>query len=162
MAGNNRADAHTAETRVDAVRVLLLKGHEDTPSLVQGIADKFGVNTRQAYNYVAKAKKQIEQVGEIDRAYRLAEHIAVRRDIRRRARDDGDLRMELAAAQDEAKLLALYPADKHAMEVSGKDGGPVQVEQKPVYDLSKLSTDELRAWRDLAAKAGNDASANGG
>lgn len=126
MAGNNRADAHTAETRVDAVRVLLLKGHEDTPSLVQGIADRFGVNTRQAYNYVAKAKKQIGEVGAIDRAYRMAEHIAVRRDIRRRARDDGDLRMELAAAQDEAKLLGLYPADRH--EVTGEGGGPVQTE----------------------------------
>jgi len=125
MAGNNRADAHTAETRVDAVRVLLLKGHEDTPSLVQGIAERFGVNTRQAYNYVAKAKKQIENVGAIDRAYRLAEHIAVRRDIRRRARDAEDLRMELAAAQDEAKLLGLYPADKHSMELTGEGGGPV-------------------------------------
>lgn len=120
MAGNNRADAHTAETRVDAVRVLLLKGHEDTPSLVQGIADKFGVNTRQAYNYVAKAKKQIVEIGEIDRAYRLAEQIAMRREIRRKAFDTNDLRTALAAAQDEAKLLGLYPADKH--EVTGKDG----------------------------------------
>ncbi len=129
MAGTSRVDAHTAETRVDAVRVLLLKGHEDTPSLVQGIADKFGVNTRQAYNYVAKAKKQIAEVGAIDSAYRLAEHIAVRRDIRRRARDGNDLRMELAAAQDEAKLLGLYPADRH--EVTGTDGGPVVI--KVVY-----------------------------
>ena len=125
MAGTNRVDAHTVETRVDAVRVLLLKGQEDTPRLVQEIANQFGVNTRQAYNFVAKAKEQIKDVGAIDRAYRLAEHIAVRRDIRRRARNDGDLRMELAASQDEAKLLGLYPADKH--EVSGQDGGPVVI-----------------------------------
>ena len=125
MAGTNRVDAHTVETRVDAVRVLLLKGQEDTPRLVQEIANQFGVNTRQAYNYVAKAKEQIKDVGAIDRAYRLAEHIAVRRDIRRRARNDGDLRMELAASQDEAKLLGLYPADKH--EVSGQDGVPVVI-----------------------------------
>ena len=128
MAGSNRVDAHTAETRVDAVRLLLLKGQEDTPSLVQGIANKFGVNTRQAYNYVAKAKKQIEEVGAIDHAYRLAEHIAIRRDIRRRARDAEDLRMELAAAQDEARLLNLYPGDKHSVQLTGEGGGPVVVQ----------------------------------
>ena len=100
--------------------MLLLKGQEDTPRLVQDIATKFGVNTRQAYNYVAKAKKQIVEIGEIDRAYRLAEQIAMRREIRRKAFDTNDLRTALAAAQDEAKLLGLYPADKH--EVTGKDG----------------------------------------
>lgn len=120
MAGNGKADAYTTETRVDAVRLLLLKGQEDTPRLVQDIASKFGVNTRQAYNYVAKAKKQIVEIGEIDRAYRLAEQIAMRREIRRKAFDTNDLRTALAAAQDEAKLLGLYPADKH--EVTGKDG----------------------------------------
>jgi transposase-like protein len=120
MAGNGKADSYTTETRVDAVRLLLLKGQEDTPRLVQDIATKFGVNTRQAYNYVAKAKKQIVEIGEIDRAYRLAEQIAMRREIRRKAFDTNDLRTALAAAQDEAKLLGLYPADKH--EVTGKDG----------------------------------------
>lgn len=125
MAGDNKADSYTVEMRVDAVRLLLLKGQEDTPRLVQDIANKFNVNTRQAYNYIAKAKKQIEAIGAIDRAYRFSEHIALRRDIRKRARDDGDLRMELAAAQDEAKLLGLYPAERH--EVSGRDGGAVKV-----------------------------------
>lgn len=130
MAGDNKVDSYTVEVRVDAVRLLLLKGQEDTPRLVQDIAGKFGVNTRQAYNYIAKAKKQIEDVGAIDRAYRTAEHIALRRDIRRRARDDGDLRMELAAAQDEAKLLGLYPAERQ--EITGKEGGPVELVVKYV------------------------------
>lgn len=62
--------------------------------------------------------------------------------------------------EQRCKILGLLAPAKS--ELMGKDGGPVQVEQKPAYDLSKLSTDELRAWRDLAAKAGNDASANGG
>ena len=138
MAGDNKVDSYTAEIRVDAVRLLLLKGQEDTPRLVQDIANKFGVNTRQAYNYIAKAKKQIEDVGAIDRAYRLSEHIALRRDLRRRARDDGDLRMELAAAQDEAKLLGLYPAERH--EVGGKDGGPVVI--KVIYDDVKVTVND--------------------
>ncbi len=125
MAGNGKADSYTTETRVDAVRMLLLKGQEDTPRLVQDIATKFGVNTRQAYNYVAKAKKQIAEIGEIDRAYRLAEQIAIRRDIRRRANAKDDYRAELAAAQDEARLLGLYPADKH--ELTGPDGGDLRV-----------------------------------
>jgi hypothetical protein len=128
MAGNGKVDSFTVETRVDAVRVLLLKGQEDTPRLVQDIATQFGVNTRQAYNYVAKAKKQIAEIGEIDRAYRLAEQLAVRRDIRRRANAKGDYRAELLAAQDEAKLLGLYPADRHSMELTGSDGGDIKIQ----------------------------------
>jgi hypothetical protein len=42
----------------------------------------------------------------------LAEHMSVRRDIRRRAREAGDLRAEIAAAQDECKLFGLYPSEK--------------------------------------------------
>lgn len=126
MAGKGKVDSYTAETRVDAVRLLLLKGQEDTPRLVQDIASRFGVESRQAYNYVAKAKKQIESVGAIDRAYRLAEHIAVRRDIRRRANAKDDYRAELAAAQDEAKLLGLYPAQ--TVELTGANGGPLRIE----------------------------------
>jgi len=124
MSSPSKSDAYTTEVRVDAVRLLLLTGKEDTSRLVQDIAAKFGVNTRQAYNYVAKAKQQIEEVGAIDRTYRLAEHIAIRRDIRRRARDANDLRMELAAAQDEAKLLGVYPSDRH--EISGPNGEPIE------------------------------------
>ncbi len=130
MAGNGKADSYTTETRVDAVRLLLLKGQEDTPRLVQDIASKFGVNTRQAYNYVAKAKKQIEETGAIDRAYRLAEHVALRRDIRRKAFDSNDLRTALAAAQDEAKLLGLYPAEQ--FDLRGKDGGDITI--RVTYD----------------------------
>jgi hypothetical protein len=33
--------------------------------------------------------------------------------------------MELAAAQDEAKLLGLYPAERQ--EITGKEGGPVEL-----------------------------------
>lgn len=105
--GGIKTDERTTETRVDAVRLLLLKGNEPTPRLVQDIATQFGVQSRQAYNYVAKAKRQIADIGEIDRTYKLAEHIAIRRDIRRRARDKGDIKMELAAADSEAKLLGL-------------------------------------------------------
>ena len=42
----------------------------------------------------------------------MAEHISIRRDIRRRAQKANDLQAELLAAKDEAKLLGLYPTDE--------------------------------------------------
>jgi hypothetical protein len=50
-----------------------------------------------------------------------AEHIAIRRDIRRRAQKAGDFQAELLAAKDEAKLLGLYPAD----ELTGLHDTPI-------------------------------------
>jgi hypothetical protein len=39
------------------------------------------------------------------------------------------------------------------LEHTGKDGGPIRSEAKSTYDLSKLSTEELRQLATLASKA---------
>ena len=58
------------------------------------------------------ARTNILAISAEARPYMLAEHIAIRRDIRRRAQKAGDFQAELHAAKDEAKLLGLYPADE--------------------------------------------------
>jgi hypothetical protein len=97
--------------RVESVRQLILSGN-DTPRVLQGIAEKWGVNNRQAWNYVRDARTNILAISAEARPYMLAEHIAHRRDMRRRAQKVGDFQAELLAAKDEAKLLGLYPADE--------------------------------------------------
>jgi hypothetical protein len=39
---------------------------------------------------------------------------------------------------------------KPRIQISGLEGGPIQIQS---FDLKKLTTEELRQWRDLAIKA---------
>lgn len=129
-----------------------------TGGIVSAIARKVGCDWYTVRRYIdnyptVKAAYDAECEAMLD----LAES-AVLRNIKLAAQGEGDT----ADAKWYLTKRGKRRGYGEAMEISGKDGGPVQVEQRPAYDLSKLSTDELRAWRDLAAKAGNDASANGG
>jgi len=63
-------------------------------------------------NYMRDARANILAISAEARPYLLAEHLAHRRDMRRRAQKAGDLQAELLAAKDEAKLLGLYPTDE--------------------------------------------------
>lgn len=97
----------------------------------------------------------------------LIKKLSQTRTMRTRGEDDTEVTVSTTIELYDRQAALVQVGKIHKMfterqELTGKDGGPVQVEQRPTYDLSKLSTDELRAWRDLAAKAGNDASANGG
>jgi hypothetical protein len=95
-------------TRVETVRQLILSGNEHG-RIVQQVAEKWAISERMGWRYLSKAQAAILAVTTPSREYLLAEHMAVRIDIRRRAREAHDLRAELAAAQDEAKLFGLYP-----------------------------------------------------
>jgi hypothetical protein len=97
--------------RVESVRQLILAGN-DTPRVIQAVTEKWAVTDRQAWNYVRDARTNILAITKEVRPYLLAEHLAIRRDIRRRAQKAGDLQAELLAAKDEAKLLGLYPTDE--------------------------------------------------
>ena len=106
--------------RVDTVRTLLLSGRT-TREVEASIAKRFHISERMARNYIAEARQQIEEIMAVDRAYQIAEHVSIRRDIRRRCQNGRDMRVELEAAKDEAKLLGLYPAEKHDVRVEDVD-----------------------------------------
>jgi hypothetical protein len=120
--GIRRAKASRVETeaRIEAVRKMLLSGTARW-AVVADIAAQFNVKERQARNYILEAEQRIRRISEVERAYVYAEHIAIRRELRRRALDGGDLRAALDSAKDEAKLLDLYPAEKHDVRVEDVD-----------------------------------------
>jgi len=93
-------------------------------AIVRNMAERYGVAERTADNYIAKAKTALKTEHEADRPYLMAEHVAHRRNLRAQFRRQNDYYGELKAAQDEAKLLGLYPATRH--ELGGPDGGPVE------------------------------------
>ena len=99
------------DTRVETVRQFILRGDE-TSDIVRAAAETWGIKDRQAWYYIEKAREKIKELTELARPYLIAEHIAIRRDIRMRAQKANNLYAELAAAQDEAKLFGLYPSEK--------------------------------------------------
>jgi len=147
------------DKRIEATKALLIEGY-DSDFICQDLSGRYGVSLRQAERYLAAARDRLKTYVAADRAALFAEHIAHRRDMRRRAAKKGDLRTELAVAQDEAKLLDLYPADRH--EHVGPGGGPIQTETTQKLDLRKLTSDELRTMLALSEKAAADDSSIAG
>jgi len=135
MARKARSKRADYERRLEAVRILLLRG-EPSGKVCQYAVQAFGVTERQAWRYISDARNAIAGVVNEDRSYLYAEHLATRRMIRARALEEGDLRTALACAQDEAKMFDLYPAQRS--EVSGPQGKPQKVVIEVVeYDASR-------------------------
>lgn len=59
-----------------------------------------------------------------------------------------------------SQLAKAYGLDR--LTLTGPNGGPIQTESKPAHDLSKLSSDELRAYRAMVAKMADDEPADAG
>jgi hypothetical protein len=106
-----KADKLEHGKRVETVRQLILSGTEAT-RIVQTVAEQWGLKDRQGWNYIKHARALIQDATLPTRAYLLAEHVAARRSLRERARKKGDLRAELLALQDEAKLFGLYAPER--------------------------------------------------
>lgn len=139
MAGP-KADKLTKERRVEAVYRLILDGW--TRDQIFANTREWKVTDSQVRRYIREARERFEEGSALTRAELLAEHIAARRQMRREAKTVKD---KLNILKDEAALLGLYPAK--AVELSGKDGGPLAVEH--THHLAEVSDDDLR--RNLAA-----------
>ena len=122
-----RAKVNQAETqrRINQTMKLLLSGLPVARivQIISGPVDKGGwdVKERQAYHYMAQARELIKAEFDATRPALLAEHVMHRRDLRERAGRAGDMRTELAAAQDEAKLMGLYAPVASKVTMSWQD-----------------------------------------
>ena len=108
------------ERRIEVARIEILEA-EDASWIVPNLSQKFGVTERQARNYVREARKRINTAAENIAGDMMAEHISIRRLIRKRSIEAGDHRTALAAAVDEAKLFDLYPASKHEVTLDWRE-----------------------------------------
>ena len=139
MARTNKSRIETA-TRVETVRQLILSGVEST-RIVQQVSAQWKVTERQGWNYMAKARELILDVSVPSREYLLAEHIAVRRSIRERARQAKDLQAELRAAQDEAKLFGLYAPERIELDdLRDKPDDELIAEFRAIVDAARART----------------------
>nr|ASV43915.1 putative DNA-binding protein [Hot spring virus BHS1] len=106
-----KSSAIEYEKRIETTRRLILSGMSDA-TIRQNMVDMWGIKHRTTYHYLAEARRRNQAYVQFNEAEMFAEHIAHRRDLRRRAQAAGDLRAELQAARDEAELFGLYAAKK--------------------------------------------------
>jgi hypothetical protein len=115
-----KSTALESERRIEVARLEILEA-EDPSWIVPNLAVKFGVSERMARNYVRAARKRITDAARFVAGDMLAEHISVRRIIRKRSMEVGDHKTALASAIDEAKLFNLYPASRHEVMLDWRD-----------------------------------------
>ena len=119
MAGP-KADKLTKERRVEVVYRLILNGY-NTAQILQDTSE-WRVSERQRMSYIAEAWKRIEIVNEVDLAEHKRRAVAAQYQLLREAKTVKEKSIVWAAL---ARLLGL-DAPK-AVEVSGKDGGPLTI-----------------------------------
>jgi hypothetical protein len=97
----------------------LLLSRFSRAQIVEFSTKKWGVDYAQADKYIAAAKTLIQARIAEHKAQTVDEAVDALFDLIRRARGASDLRLEHDIRKDVAKLLGLYPAEKH--EISAED-----------------------------------------
>jgi hypothetical protein len=99
------------EKRVYQISLLLRR--KPIKYIVQYISVKWAITERQAYNYIALARKEWRRYFEKLQGDGISYHLAQLRDLKDQAYEQEDLRLVLDIVKEEAKLLGLYPAEKY-------------------------------------------------
>jgi len=105
MAGK-RIDEVEKQKRI--YKVSLLIPNRTSGYIVQFIAQNWGLEKRQAYEYIKLAREEWQKHFTDVKRWGIGYHLAKRREIRARAIEDKDYKLALDADKDEAKLLGLY------------------------------------------------------
>lgn len=100
-----------SEARTNAAFHMLLDGM--TSGEIAAYARiNWGITEKQGLEYVRRARKLMQEEAAEYREAAYEEHLNLRRRLRNEAWAKGKLYLVLQVAQDEAKLLGLYPAEK--------------------------------------------------
>jgi len=105
------ADKVEYQKRIYAVSLLLRR--KPINYIIQFITEKWNIEDRQARNYVRLARKEWKKYFEKLKGDGIAYHVTQNRDLKDKAMTDGDYKLAFDIAKEEAKLMGVYPAEKH-------------------------------------------------
>ena len=108
---NKQADKVEYEKRVYQIGLLLRR--KPVNFIIQFASDKWGIGARQTRTYIRKAREDWQKYFEKLKGDGMAYHVAQIRDLKDKAFIDGDTRLVLDITKEEAKLMGIYPAEKH-------------------------------------------------
>jgi len=84
-----------------------------TSFIVEFIIDKWKVSKAQAYKYIREARAEWKKYFEKLKGDGIAYHVTQNRDLKDKAMTDGDYKLAFDIAREEAKIMGIYPAEKH-------------------------------------------------
>lgn len=114
MAEKKEADKVEKQKRV--YQISLLISRKPMSYILDFVIKKWGISRSQAYYYVRLARQEWQKYFEKVKKDGMAYHVNKRKEIRDLALNKEDYRTALEADRDEAKLLGVYPAEKHQVE----------------------------------------------
>ena len=123
--------------RVAITMALLIDGM-DRGTIERSISKQYDLTTRQARNYISKARKAMTDELDDWVPYLVGEGMAQRRQLYQEMKQSGDLRGALMVLQDIGHLQGIY-APKRA-ELTGKDGTPLVM---AIPDFAHMHPEEL-------------------
>ena len=143
------ADKVEYQKRIYAVSLLLRR--KPTSFIIQFITEKWNISDRQARNYIRKARAEWKKYFEKLKGDGIAYHVTQNRDLKDKAMTDGDYKLAFDIAKEEAKLMGVYPAEKHDVNIKGE----LEVNSKLDKKLALLDINELKklSKRNIKANA---------
>lgn len=119
MGEPDKATIAEIDRRVTEVYKLLCRG-ANRAQVVRHCSDKWGIGSRQAENYMARARKQMRELLAESREDLLSIEIAFRNDLLLEASQKGKLFTALQIADSRARLLGLFePSSEQQSKTSG-------------------------------------------
>lgn len=115
-----RTDKVTYEQRLTAVMSMIARGMSSS-RIVQVASANWDISTRQGWGYLKKARSRMADLVAHKREHLLEEIMARHDDLREKGYAGGDHRLVLDVDKEDAKLLGLYPAEKHEHDIRGID-----------------------------------------
>lgn len=100
-----RSDEVEKEKRIYQVSLLLRR--RSINFIVQFIAQEWGLEKRQAFNYIRLAKEEWGRYFANMKSSGIGYHITQMREIKDKAYDNDDLRLVFDVAKEEAKLMGM-------------------------------------------------------
>ena len=99
------------EKRVYQVSLLLRR--KPTNYIIEYMIHNWKIERAQAYRYIKLARKEWKKYFEKLKGDGIAYHVTQNRDLKDKAMTDGDYKLAFDIAREEAKLMGVYPAEKH-------------------------------------------------
>lgn len=116
----DKADKIESLEREDQVFSWMCRGWR-SPKIVENAIQKWNIERAQAYRYIRKARERLEKMYEQKQAQGLSEMLGRHHDMRDKGYEVGDFRFVLDLDKEDAKLLGLYPSEKHEHDIPALD-----------------------------------------
>lgn len=114
-AGKQQVDKVTKAKRIYEISLLLRR--KPVSYILEYIKQNYKLERGQAYNYIKAAREEWKKYFEKLKGDGITYHITQFRDLKDKALDSSDYKLAFDIAKEEAKLMGIYPAEKHKLDL---------------------------------------------